>query len=341
MRMSISPQDATTTATLIRGREFSLAWLAAMQAALETLPGIDRDVVSVVAAGSVGRLEASEWSDADVIVIVSEAVFAEPESAQAWHQEIYQTLTNLGLRLPKNWGIFTSPTAISELCAPAALGCLAESPRVFGKRMQLLLDSRAAWSSQGLEQVQAAILSWYATGFLAHDLSREWTHLLNDLMRYWRSYCAWQQFELKVEADDSWLTRNVKLTHSRLMNYAGLLLLLGEASREGQNKREWLAAHLGLTPLQRVQLAYERHADPGFAIIADHYAEFLRAMEDGALRDRLVADSPRTLAELPPQETPDYQRLYTGSRAISAELTRFIFARRSDWSPRFVEYLLF
>jgi predicted nucleotidyltransferase len=340
MTASLNPEDSPEI-VLSRGREYSLSLLADMHATLEALPELHGQVETVVAAGSIGRLEASEWSDADVIVVLRDATHADAELARTLHQSVYAALSDIGLRLPKNWGIFTTPTSVAELCDPARLGRLDESPTVFGKRMQLILDSHAAWSAPGLKRVQAAILDWYATGFLAAEPRREWTHLLNDLIRYWRSYCAWQQFELKVEEDDAWLVRNAKLQHSRLMNYAGLLLLLGEASRQGSAKREWLAPRLRLTPLERVTAVYEAHADPGIEIIRLHYARFMLAMEDGGVRQRLVADSPRHLHQLPPVHGVDYAPLHAGARAIRAELLRFVLARQQDWSPRFMEYLLF
>ncbi len=103
---------------------------------------------------------------------------------------------------------------------------------VFGKRLQCLLDSQPLFRPQQFRQLQRRLLDWYSTAFLHEHADKTWTYLLNDLVRYYRSYAAWQQFELKIEHDDSWYIRNAKLRTSRLTMYAGLLLLISECSRQ-------------------------------------------------------------------------------------------------------------
>jgi len=167
-----------------------------------------------------------------------------------------------------------------------------------------------------------------------------WRLLTCDLLRYWRSYCAWQLFDLGADEDDAWLLRQVKLGHSRFMNYAGMVCLLGEASRLPGSDREFLLEGLALTPLDRVRMAYLRAGDPGFALIEEAYARFVAALEDGALRARLVAGSPRRLAELPPVITAEARALLEGAGCAQAEFARFVGARTGEWSVGFLRSLL-
>jgi len=338
MPLTAHPDEFLRHPILAGARTFSLDWLERMRAAIdaEPLPGL----VSVVTAGSFGRLEASMWSDADVVVIVEDGLAADGEAARNLHARLYALLTSLGLQLPKSWGIFTSPTTVAELCDPARLGRLDESPNVFGKRMQLLLDSRAAWGSEGLNDAQRAILAWYATGFVATHPEGGWRLLTCDLIRYWRSYCAWQMFETTADADDAWSLRQVKLGYSRFINYAGLIALLGEASRLAGDDREFLLEGLALTPLDRLRRACQRAGDPAFEVMEAHYAAFVLALEDGALRADMVRSSPRSLHELPPAVSAPVAALLAGSVALQAAFARFVRARAGDWSEAFLHSLV-
>jgi hypothetical protein len=325
---------------LAAARGFSLEWLERMHLAIDAeasgLPGL----VTVVTAGSFGRLEASLCSDADVVVVVEDELASDSATARAIHRRLYECLSGLGLLLPKSWGIFTSPTTLAELADPQRLGRLDESPTVFGKRMQILLDSRAAWSPEGLSRVQQGILEWYATAFVGTQPEPGWRLLVCDLVRYWRSYCAWQLFELKADEDDAWILRQVKLGHSRFMNYAGMVCLLGEASRQGGDGRESLLQGLMLTPLDRVRMAYLRAGDAGFAAIEQPYACIVAALEDGATRARMVALSPRQPHELPPALPEDIRALLDAAAEAQAEFARFLQRRNGDWSEGFLRSLL-
>jgi len=340
MSAPASPDPSSRHPVLARGRTFSLQWLERMREAIDAeataLPGL----LTVVTAGSFGRLEASAWSDADVVVVVSDDLAAGGEAARALHARLYSLLTGLGLLLPKSWGIFTSPTSVAELCDPARLGRLDESPHIFGKRMQLLLDSRAAWSPAGLCTVQRAILDWYATGFVAARPQDGWRLLICDLIRYWRSYCAWQLFETAADADDAWCLRQVKLGYSRFMNYAGLIALLGEASRLPGDGREFLLQGLALTPLDRLRLAFQRSGDPGFETLEATYAAFVEALEDGDLRALMVRASPLALHDLPPALPQPVAALLEGSRLLQASFAHFVRAREGDWSEGFLRALI-
>lgn len=334
------PESPARHPVLARGRAFSLQWLERMRTAIEADAAAMPGLLTVVTAGSFGRLEASAWSDADVVVVVEDDLTATGETARELHARLYALLTGLGLQLPKSWGIFTSPTTVAELCDPGQLGRLDESPHVFGKRMQLLLDSRAAWSPQGLRDVQRAILDWYATGFVDARPQDGWRLLICDLIRYWRSYCAWQLFETGADADDAWCLRQVKLGYSRFMNYAGMLALLGEASRLPGDGRDFLLEGLTLTPLDRLRHAFQRAGDPGFASLESIYAGFVAALEDGDLRAFMVQSSPRTLHELPPPVPEPVAVLLAGSRELQAAFVRFVGQREGDWSRGFLRSLI-
>lgn len=336
-----APFDLARWPVLARCRDFSTATLARIREHLADLATRGPDVVTVAVAGSLGRLEAMSHSDCDLMVVVSDEAAADPQRARRALDSVWAMLAPLDLKSPRKWGIFVSPTSRAELCDPAALGNLEESKNVFGKRMQILLDTQPVQAPQALRSLQRAILDWYATAFLARDPKREWTYLLNDLIRYFRSYCAWQQFELKVVEDGSWYVRNAKLRHSRLLAYAGLLLLLGECSGERQDKVGWLLPALGMTPMERIGYVYALHNDERFLHLLDAVERFTRHIEQPEVRAAFVDKAPRALCEVGPPYIEEFGTPRETAAAILGELVRFVLARRGDWSQRFFEYLLF
>lgn len=338
----IGPADFHQCPTLAQAWRYSAETFARVDEALAGFDPAGTKVVTLAAAGSLGRMEALPHSDCDLIVIVPDEIAADSEQARAIMQEVWERLQPLELRLPKSWGIFVEPASIASLTRPGALGDLNDSRTVFGKRLQCLLDSQPLFRAEGFRQVQKAILDWYATAFATQAASKQWTYLLNDLIRYYRSYAAWQQFELKIEWDDSWYIRNAKLRGSRLIMYAGMLLLLGESSRrQPPDKVNWLLEQLTMTTLERVVWCMQQYGEDDVTTLLQCYETFLAAMADDDIRNALIDQAPRTLDELPPAMIPAYAPIQEGTARLMSILTRFVLNRADDWHPRFLQYLLF
>ena len=160
--------------------------------------------------------------------------------------------------------------------------------------------------------------------------------LLNDLIHYFRFICINYQSSFDRE-NEKWPLRNVKLRHSRIVMYMGLLALLGEASKFwDERKASWVRERLALTPLERIAAVYEANAEATFFRVAGAYETFLARISDPHLRaDLNNLDYDRRY------ENITFAALKANSDALQSELTRFIFARRGQWSERFFEYLIF
>jgi hypothetical protein len=324
---------------LAAARERSCLLIAQMQACLTDLLSCVPEVETVAVSGSLGRLEAGPHSDGDLIVVLADKVPPGP-ARTAVMPAVWDALAPLGLPQPKGTGIFTTPVTRPELCDTASLGQVVEDVGIFGKRIQLLLDTQPVFKPPTCAAVLRAVVQRYATGFVARDPSKEWVHLLNDLVRYFRSLCLEAQWNFSQQRG-GWYLRNLKLRHSRVLNYAGLLFLLGECSREKSDKVGWLIDRLSLTPLERVAEVYRARSETGFERVASAYELFLKRMHDPATRSELAAAAPATAQELSSGGPPVYAELHANSRALIGELVRFLLARRADWGERFFEYLLF
>jgi hypothetical protein len=308
-----------------------------MRDCLAQLPRLAPEVLTVGASGSSGRLEAGPRSDADLIVVLADGPPTRPRGETM--QIVWRLLAPLGLPQPDPAGIFAGPATQEELCGLSSVGRVAEEPAVFGKRIQLLLDTQPVYGDEHYAALLAEVVARYATGFVARDARKGWTYLLNDLVRYFRSLCVLSQWDFSP-AGGGWYWRSAKLRHSRVALYAGLLFLLGECSKERADKVGWLLPRLRLTPLERIASAYLANNDPHFARVARPYDRFLARMSDPDTAAALAAAAPRGPEELsaPP---PAYAELHASSRELMGELVRFVLARRDDWGDEFFEHLLF
>ena len=332
--------DAKRYPTLAHAYEWSNYMLARIQEAFLPLAETTPEIFTIAVSGSYGRLEAMAHSDCDLIVLVEDHVMDDQESCQKIMRTVWCALKPLELKLPKPTGIYAIPNSHAQICDCGTLGLIADDPNIFGKRIQLLLDSKPVFREYNFQTLIQKLLERYAAGFLIYDQSREWVYLLNDLIRYFRTYCAWRQFDLTIEPNDSWYMRNAKLRSSRVMMFAALIVLLGECSKQKKDKIGWLKDHLALTPLERFQFVYTANKDDGFIKLLDAYEFFLTQMGSPRVRKILVESGPNTLAELQNERPPEYQALHTHSAGLLSELSRFILARRNDWSQVFFEYLL-
>lgn len=304
-------------------------------------------VSTIVAAGSLARMEASkDVSDADLIIIVDDDLEPDSEEAKGIHEQVWEALSPLGLDKPKSTGIFSVPTNYQQLVS--AIGDASEKYEVFGKRLLLLLESQPLFKDENYTNLIIKIVDRYADKYVAENSEKEWTLLLNDLIRYFRSLAVNYQWDFDNEVE-KWAIRNIKLRHSRLVMYSGLLFLLGEASKERKDKVVWLRTYLRMTPLERLAWVYEQNKDWNFYRIMGSYNFFLSKMSSKDVRETLNFN-PNDLTDNATQSGTSYEDRYNNkefphlkanSDTLSAELLRFVFSRRGDWTERFFEYLIF
>ena len=248
-------------------------------------------LAGVIAAGSIGRLEAGLGSDLDCILITPPGSHV-PGAVSAAVDEIMAVISAAGLRQPKVHGIYRTPVAIDDLCRASSYGDLSESPEIFGKRMQILLDSRALYGAEVLREARRRILQWYWSASRWSGLDHGWEYLARDLIRYANAYTNWQIFKFARTADDSWLLRQLKLRSSRYATWLGLWLPLVYAERAEIDSLDWLAAQLEATPLERIGACLKVHAPEDFQLFLQCYEQILSALQDGTCREALLRGGP-------------------------------------------------
>lgn len=291
---------------------------------------VSKNVDTIAVAGSFGRLEASRESDVDYIMVVTDP---EDSSVQEDKEALQQTIKQYGVSPPNKSGVFFQPRSKSELID--TVGNPNETADELGKRMLLLLESRPVYRADVFDELLDDLFTRYSEYVLA-DPDKEFTFLANDLMRYFRFICVNYQANFWRQ-NEKWALRNLKLRHSRIVMYAGLLFLLGEASKNrSPDKVETVRTHLSYTPLERLAWVYEQNGDGGFFRILGLYNLFVSRLSDSDWRAKLkdVEYDDRYAVSA-------FAEMKANSDAFIAEFVRFTFARRGQWSDRFFEYLFF
>lgn len=307
-------------------------------------PEIASQIQTIAAAGSLGRMEAcQEVSDADLIIVLSDSIDPKSDQAINIYNFVWEFLKPLKLNQPKVTGVFAKPTTQKELTS--SIGKAKEEYDIYSKRLLFLLETQPLYKDSNYTALIHAIVERYADKYVKNDSKKEWTLLLNDLIRYFRALAVNYQWDFENEVE-KWAIRNVKLRHSRLVMYSGLLMLLGEASKERQDKVSWLQKQLKKTPLERLAWVYEQNYDWNFHRVIGSYNVFLSRLNDGEVRKALNFN-PRDLTGNPDHPYQDrytnleFVNLKANSDGLIAELLRFVFTRRGTWTERFFEYLIF
>jgi len=327
--------DLTDYPSLASSRHLSLDLIGQIRAALIRGCG---DLETVAVAGSLGRLEAGFHSDLDCIVVTRSNPDKVPTTTAM--ASVSEALDKLDLKPAKSWGIYSSSVSISSLLDTVALGSLAESTEIFGKRLQLLLDSKPVYGDKAFANLQGQIVHWYGTAFLDAAPNKSWTYLINDLMRYLHAYAAWQQYKFDRSSDDSWQLRQSKLRSTRMVTWAALLFLLGESNAQ-DNKQSWLLEQLRYTPLERLSHIMGKYDPESFAHLLATYERTHRLLNDSRSRKELITTGPDSVNDCSGSRGAAFIQIHELSAEIMRVLTEFIFARRRDWDLRFFERLIF
>ncbi len=282
----------------------------------------------VAAAGSLGRLEAGPGADLDTLFVVDSGDATSVATASGAVMSFFARLAGLPLKLPKPDGIFCRPVTRDDLLAADARGRVDESPRIFGPRIQMLLDARPIHGEAQFRMLRRAILDWYAVPPRL-SIDAAWSYLVSDLIRYAHAYRNWQRLKLDGHGEDSWSLRQAKLHSCRFMTWLGLYALVFRAREEADGEgRGWLDDHLDLTPIERVAVVC-RDDSPGLADeVVAIYATMIAMLAQPATRAALVqaaGPDPADATWDPPAALVEIVRL---AGELRGRVTAWITARR-------------
>lgn len=294
----------------------------------------DSTVYTMATAGSLARLEASQESDLDLIIVTQPPAGASEEHAHqsigTWRKDLCDRLK---IELPNPTGVFIKPISYDRLTKIA--GQSEESYDSVAKRILFLLESQHIYNQDNFTNLRDQIVDAYVADVSA-DPRKNFVFLLNDVVRFFRSLCVNYQFNKEETQDGKWPIRNIKLRHSRVLMYFSMVAAIGALSRDGSEQKIDALKHLiTLPPLKRLYVAYGLSEDRSFFKVAGYYNSFLQLLSKREIRKDLA-----NLDYDKRYESPVFAQLKANSDALSSELLRFYEARRQQWDDRFFEYMI-
>ncbi len=335
---STNQDNLTPYKTIVAASAASLETVDNLRIRLAALHSQLPELSCVLVCGSLARLDASEVSDADLIVVLKDEAIGDSAKEQQIVSHIWNQLVSLGLEPPQGDGIFATPISRSELC-DGPCGVVAEDVGIFGKRIHLLLESRSVFGDDTCRELQRTILTRYASHPFSSQKGEYWKYLTDDLIRYWRSYSVWRHWDMKTSAG-GWYMRNAKLRHSRLLTYASLLLVCVVDEME-QPSIDSLLKRITQTPLERLQHIDEQFNADTIDEICFHYDAFLGSINDSTFRQRLETACPSS-AQNALQEAPSgFIELLDNSDKLRAALVKIVQSLPDAACDRALQHLLF
>ncbi|MGY3214576.1 hypothetical protein [Mucilaginibacter sp. HD30] len=283
---------------------------------------------SIVTAGSYGRMEASDQSDLDYVILNNETTDIPIEDIVKRVRQIAQSLE---IPLPNETGVFAKSYSKSDLIEK--IGNEDDDLNKLAQRLLIIMESKPIYNEELFDNIIEEILSKYLE-YVIKEPTKEATFLMNDLIRYFRSIAVNYQYNF-WKNNEKWTIRNVKLRHSRILMYAGTLLLILNASKLRDNKFDYIKNHIKLTPFEKIVSVYLDNNDFNFRRLIAAYDIFLSKLNSSEIRKQLQVEYDDRY------KNPHYAELKVTSDSFIAELTRFIFSKKNIWSEEVFEYLIF
>lgn len=241
-------------------RTHSEAKISSLQSALSKSTPLDRfPSVTVFAAGSYARYEASPHSDIDLFFVCSRPRSELDGDSNIRQLRLMADIVRIGDEhgFPKfsNDGQYLNVSYLEDIINNLG-GVLDDYENHFTLRMLLLLEGCCLYGHDVFSTVLSETVSSYFRDYPKHELEFKPTFLLNDILRFWKTLCLNYENKRNVRTEDEIKNtknrvRNFKLKFSRLMTcFASIAYLMTREEVTPQVVR----AMTELTPCDRLRL---------------------------------------------------------------------------------------
>lgn len=307
--------------------EFSQNRLTQLNAMLNGRFGEDKSF-AVLVAGSYGRMDAHEKSDLDFMVVHKGSL----ADAKNKIDTVRKCAADLGIGTPNTEGAFSKPINFKSM--RRNIGSKQDNLNSTAQRLLIMMEGRAIYNPQFFERIMSGLIDHYLK-LVKEEPDKEALALLNDLIKYFRNICINVEFNFWKD-HAKWGIRSIKLRHSRILIYTGLLFLILTSSKMRKDKIKFISENLFLSPIEKVYLAYKNNGDSNFDRVIGAYDTFLYRIMQEDVRKEL-----RSLDYRDRFGSRSYSELKTNSAFLQAEFTRFILDNRNHWTSKIFEYLIF
>jgi hypothetical protein len=243
---------------------------------LTEFPGL-----TIFAAGSYGRLEASQHSDIDMFFFVS-GDGKNLKELRTNQYRMYGKLIEIAdhMNFPKfsNDCEYLTLLNTDEILSNPG-GRIDDHGNYFTARMLFLLEGRCLFGDEVFRTITSKIVSSYFKDFPDHRVTFQPTLLMNDICRFWKTMLLNYEHKRHFDGEPGdklkktkQKVRNFKLKHSRMTTCFASIAALG--SFTAPVTEEQVIAITELTPRQRLQSVAERVPSAKAAVdeVLDRYA---------------------------------------------------------------------
>ncbi|MBF5094890.1 hypothetical protein F1643_10735 [Azospirillum sp. INR13] len=175
--------------------------------------------ICFAATGSVGRREALEASDLDLLPIARND--AALEKWRPHDKDLRAALAGaLKIKVSKGDDL-TAPCSLPGLTSPQKIGGDEDCSAELTKRVLLITESVSVGGGMPIADVRTALLDAY--GNEDRTSGRHILSLCNDVARYYKTLCV-EYIPRVMDPEKDWGTRNIKLRHSRKFWYFSTIM---------------------------------------------------------------------------------------------------------------------
>lgn len=237
-------------------------------------------------SGSLGRLEALQASDIDLITLCSEdAPENEARRVDQAIREIIRTQLNCDVSKGEN---FTGPTYLRDIASTKRIGGGEDNVNLLTKRILLLTECRSIANSKALNHFQSKTLDAF---FYSPETKRRYLiSLADEIVRYYRTLCV--DYKSRVDWEGkAWAPRYLKLRHSRKYWFFSIVIGMSALLVRCETVPEAAEAEIGIilnqSPTERIVTALEYAGMPSQLATVAFYNRFLGKMRDKDVRKSL------------------------------------------------------
>ena len=238
---------------------------------------VDMTKLCFIAVGSIGRNEALDASDLDIIPIAKERQVLD-KYRQVDHELRGLLQERLGIHISKGLDL-TKPDVLDSVTDPESIGGRNDTRQHLTKRILILTEGREVTGGLPLRDIRGAILGAY--GNEERSRGRHWLSLCNDIARYYRTLCI----EYKTKADHGekdWCTRNLKLRYSRKFWYFANIVSIVELAEKyptgGAKYQNHFLEIFEMPPVERLLGALQEIQPIETGRLLESYSFFLQFM---------------------------------------------------------------
>ncbi len=290
---------------------------------------LDKNRACLAVVGSMGRHEAVEASDLDLLPIWCDG---EPSDFHKFDT----AMEDLRTRLRKELGIDVSTSRdlmksakLSTLTEVESIGGDADDRRKLTQRVLLLTESSQAGGHLSLDQVRRAILAAYVgDGTTTRTASRHPLAVCNDIARYYRTVCM--DYKSRAESKpENWCLRLLKLRGARKFWYFSTLLSVSSKIVDGggtpnEEQFDALAQIFSTPPIRRLYgaLADADDARASAIDVLNAYLTYLHKLSSPDVRSALnsVEFESRMELALPGGGVNPFPDIYNRSKELHRNL---------------------